>query len=138
MSTKPPCLICGAKATTAHHPTGRDPLNAYLDPMFTVPACHDHHTLAHDDWFTLGVPEPNRGARSKPERLTYVERVEWRLRRLAAGAGRLAAAFPEHAWIARLAECLKCWADELARDIAARDRRDPYWRCDPSFYPVAP
>ena len=77
---------------------------------------------------------PGAGERSGP-RLTLVERVERRLRRLAVDVGRFAAAHPEYGWIARLAACLKRWADELASDIAARDRRDPDWRLDDAFYP---
>ena len=50
--------------------------------------------------------------------------------------GRLAEAHPQHKWLATLARALKRWADELARDIAARDRRDPGWRSDPAFYPT--
>lgn len=124
MSTARGCLICGAEITEAHHPTGRDLQGAYLDPRFTIPLCHDHHLVIHDDWWTLEVQDqtPRNGGR----RLTGVERVELRLRRLAIDGGRLAIADPQRGRIARLAECSKRWADELACDIAARDRRDPY------------
>ncbi|MGH2965986.1 MAG: hypothetical protein ACRDMH_11475 [Solirubrobacterales bacterium] len=130
------CLVCGAEAWRGHHPSGRDPGSGrYLDPRFTVPACHDHHELFHDDWRALGIEDSakaERGARP----LTFVERAAWFFRRGSLLAGRLAAAYPEHPWIARLAEALKRRADELASDIAARDRRDPGWRRDPSFYPA--
>ncbi len=133
MSVK--CVYCNAPASWRHHPTGRDRSNGYyLDPTFTLPTCRDHHALFHDDWRTLGVqdlaekPQPGRG-------LAFVERVELCLRRGAALAGRLATAHPQHAWILQLAEALKRCANELARDIAARDRRDPGWRSDLGFYP---
>ncbi len=68
--------------------------------------------------------------------LSFVERVALRLRRLAATVGRLAETYPQHKWLAALAGALKSWADDLANDIAARDKRDRGWRSDPSFYPT--
>jgi hypothetical protein len=129
------CLTCGATECRGHHVTGRDPDGRYLDPDLRPPYCHDHHELSHDDWRTLGIQNVARGQEAAPQ-LTLVERVELRLRRLAAAAARQAAAHPEHQWIAALARALKRWADELARDIAARDRRDAGWRSDPAFYPT--
>ena len=129
------CLVCSAEGCTGHHPTGRGADGRYLDPDLRFNYCHDDHTLTHDDWRALGLPD-TEGGQGQSIELPLVERVYLRLRRVAAGAGRLAEAHPEHPWIAALARALKRWADELARDIAARDRRDPGWRSDPSFYPI--
>jgi hypothetical protein len=129
------CPICGAHGRRAHHPTGRGPDGRYLDPELRLPYCHDHHELAHDDWRTLFIEDRELG--QEPNRpLAFIERVELRLRRLAATVARLAEAYPQYQWLAALAGALKGWADELARDIAARDRRDEGWRSDPSLYPT--
>jgi hypothetical protein len=131
----PGCLWCGAAGCRGHHPTGRGPDGRYLDPDLTFPSCHDHHELSHDDWRALGIQDCEHG--QEPGRPpSFIERVELRLRRLAATVGRLAEAHPQHKWLATLARALKCWADELARDIAVRDKRDPGWRSDPGFYPA--
>jgi hypothetical protein len=118
-----------------HHPTGRGPDGRYLDPNLKLPYCHDHHELSHDDWRALWIDDSERD-RQPERRLTFIERVERRLRRLAATVGRLAEAHPQHKWWAALARALKCWADELAHHLAAQDRRDPGWRSDPRFYPA--
>ena len=100
-----------------------------------MPACHYHHQLLHDDWRAFGVQDPSGGQRgSRP--LTFVERAALFFQRGALLAGRLAAAYPDHPWIAWLAKALKRCAYELALDIGAGDRRDPGWRSDPSFYPA--
>ena len=129
------CLICDARSVRAHHLTGRDADGRYLDPDLKLPCCHDHHELAHDDWRILNLQDPSEKEHSDAG-LSFVERVERRLRRAASFMARLAEAYPQHAWIARTAQALKRWADELARDIAARDRRDAGWRSDPAFYPT--
>ena len=132
---KPGCLVCGDPACQGNHPTGRGSDGRYLDPDLRLPYCHDHHELFHDDWRTLGIDDCKR-AREPERTLSFIERVELRLRRLAATVGRVAEAHPQHKWLAALARALKCWADELARDIAVRDKRDPGWRSDPGFYPA--
>jgi hypothetical protein len=129
------CLVCGATECLRHHPTGRGPDGRYLDPDLRLPYCHDNHELSHDDWRLLGIQAGEQGHVSERQ-LAFIERVELRLRRLAVTAGRMADAHPEHRWLAALARALKRWADELARDIAARDRRDAGWRSDPAFYPT--
>ena len=131
----PGCLWCGAPAWRGHHPTGRGPDGRYLDPELRLPYCHDHHELCGDDWRVLGIDDSKRGP-APARTLPLIERVELRLRRLAATVGRLADAHPQHEWLAALARALKRWADELASDVAARDRRDPGWRSDPRFYPA--
>jgi hypothetical protein len=129
------CLWCGSSDCRVHHPTGRGPDGRYLDRDLRFPCCHDHHELSHDDWRALGIHDLGRN--QAPERkLARVERVELRLRRLAVTVARLAEAYPQHEWSAAFARALKQWADELARDIAARDKRDKEWRSDPSFYPA--
>jgi len=129
------CLTCGAIWCERHHPTGRGSEGQYLDPDLRFPFCRDHHELTHDDWRTLGIHDPESG--QEPGRqLTFIERVELRLRRAAATTARLAEAYPQCNWLAAVARALKRWADELARDIAARDRRDAEWRWDASFYPT--
>ncbi|MGA2165215.1 MAG: hypothetical protein ABSH36_12195 [Solirubrobacteraceae bacterium] len=133
MSTQ--CLYCAGDNALRHHPTGRDNQGSYLDSGLMLPFCHDHHELIHDDWRTLDIQDSDSGERSAP-RLSLVERVELRLRRLAATAGRIAAAFPRCAWIGELARSFKRWADELACFIAALDRRDTEWRSDGSFFPA--
>jgi hypothetical protein len=133
MSTR--CLICGAGECDGHHATGRAPNGRYLDPDVKLPLCHDHHELVGDDWRTLGVGD--RKPRNLPKQdLSLIEQVELRLRRAAVVAGRLAAEHPDWPWLAALARALKRWADELARHIAAQDRRDPDWRTDSGFYPT--
>jgi hypothetical protein len=135
------CPFCGGDASVGHHMTGRDRDDRYLDPRLAPSTCHDDHELIHDDWRTLGVDD----RLSKKEReqaraagpSTLVERVEMRLRRAAVFFSRLAAQHPEWPWLAATAEALRRWADELARDIAARDQRDPGWRDEPGFYPAA-
>ena len=87
----------------------------------------------HDDLRAAGADDPRE---MSAERLCWVERVERRLRRLAIAASRLASRLPGTPVLARLAESLKRWADELRRDLAARDARDPGWRMDPRFYPA--
>src|SRR4029079_8591116 len=123
------CLICGAEHCKGHHLTGRDPRGRYLDPRLAVPLDPEHHMLYHYDWRALGIQDSEQVHESAPK-LTYVERVELRLRRGAVLAGRLAEAHPEWGWIAALARALKWSADELARDVATRDQRDPGWRSD--------
>ena len=127
------CAYCGGKHPLTHHATGRDHQLRYLDPSLTIPLCHDHHQLVHDDLRAAGVDDPQTRAAI---RLSFVERVEVRLRRLAVAIGRLASMFPGVTFLAHLAERLKRWADELSWDLAARDARDPGWRTDPRFYPA--
>lgn len=122
------CALCGGPCGRRHHLTGRDDEDRYLDPEFTIPVCHDDHELVHDDWRTLEVLEVHG-------RLTFVDRVELRLRRAAVFAARLAAARPEQGIWRSVATALARWADELARARRRFDERDPLWRADPGFYP---
>ena len=98
------CTYCDGEIRW-HHLTGRDPQLRYLDPHLTLPLCHDHHQLIHDDLRAAGVDDPRERS---AERLCWVERVERRLRWLAIAAGRLAASkLPAIPLLARLAESLK-------------------------------
>jgi hypothetical protein len=85
-----------------HHPTGTDWNRDYLDPDFTVPLCHDHHTLIHDDWGILGVEEVD-------EPLDGSEVVALRLRRLAITLARV----DGDDLVKSLAATLPGWADLL-------------------------
>jgi hypothetical protein len=128
------CAYCGVEGAMGHHVTGRDPQLQYLDPRLTIQLCHDHHQLVHDDLRAVGADDPVAKA---PRQLPFVERVEWRLRRLAVVLGRLATAVPDWGWLGSLAASAKRWADELASDIRVRDARDPGWRSDPGYYVAA-
>jgi hypothetical protein len=82
----------------------------------------------HDDWFTQGIEEA-RGP------LSFVERVQIRLRRLATSFARMDEARGGGTFWGALARVFARWAEELARDIRHRDERDPSWREDSGFYP---
>lgn len=135
------CEMCGREGRwQAHHPTGKDCLrhhpggegcDCFLDPNLTVPLCHDHHTLCHDDWYTLGVAQPEGD-------LTWAERVELRLRRLAEALGRIDQTRGGESLFGKLASALVRWADELRRFIRKLDDYAPGWREDQGFYPSGP
>lgn len=92
------CLICGREGRwQLHHPTGRGADGEYLDPGFTVPLCHDHHTLVHDNLKTLGL---------EGDRPIALGRVALRLTRSA-----VLAALAES--IAMSAELFDRWASDL-------------------------
>ncbi len=76
-------MICRERANRRmHHPIGRDHENQYIDPDLVMELCHDHHMLCHDDWHTLELVGIDH-------RLTLIERVELRLRRIAAALSRI-------------------------------------------------
>jgi hypothetical protein len=51
-----PCMLCGAPAVHAHHPTGRPtPEGPYLDPGFVVPVCRSCHHVEHAAWRDIGI-----------------------------------------------------------------------------------
>lgn len=99
------CEACGRKGLwQGHHPTGKNHGDVYLDAEFTVRLCHDHHTLCHDDWYTLGIA-------NAPEGLTRQRAVELRLRRCAATLARIE---PDpNALTLRVARFLVDCADDL-------------------------
>jgi len=124
------CAFGDEPAELRHHPTGRDEHGRYLDPDLTLPACHDDHTFVHDDWRDLGIEAVERP-------LTFFDRVETRLRRLATNCRRMDPAGVNPFWT-KLAAALVRWADEIARGTRRLDERDPGWRDDPGFYPDGP
>lgn len=100
------CEVCGRKGKwQSHHPTGRNHADEYFDPEFTVALCHDHHTLCHDDWYTLNL------AKSPASRGVGV--VEFRLRRAAATLARIDRT--GKGVLTRVAGFLVACADDLAR-----------------------
>jgi hypothetical protein len=112
------CLFCGSPAERAHHPTGRDAAERYLDPDFTVAVCHDDHTLAHDDWYSFELESTPRGA-------TVLHLVELGMRRLALFCARLA---PVNEVWAGLSTWFGRNAELVGRVIAVLDRDYPGWQ----------
>src|SRR4051812_21341907 len=98
---------CGAPATRRHHPTGALGGRRLLDPPLTSGLCHDCHEAEHDVLRALGLEEPTRT-------LTFVEQVEWRLRRLAVHLDRIAASHP---LFEPLATAVAGWANILKRHV---------------------
>lgn len=112
MSSRPNCLFCEQPAEQRHHPTGRS-----WDPEVTVPVCHDHHMLVHDDWWTAGV-----GPNSVPPTWLHVFAIT--ALRWAMIIGRLAdddvvpdLLRPLAAWLAKGANCLKLVIEALDRHL---------------------
>lgn len=104
-----PCVFCGRLGRwREHHPTARDAADKYLDPEFTVPACHDHHELVHDDYRTLGI-------QTVSGELSRAELVALRLRRLGVNLARVNT--PEGAMVLMraTAQFLPSWADALTQ-----------------------
>lgn len=101
------CVYCGQLGLwRQHHPTERDENGVYLDPDFTVPACHDHHTLVHDDCRSLGLEEV-------ADPLGATELNALRLRRLAVNLARVSSPEGAVVLLQAAARFLPCWADEL-------------------------
>ena len=126
---------CGKRADELHHPTARvaGDGSPYLDPDFRVPACHDDHALAGDDQLRMTDIEPNLSR----EDATILDRIEVRLRRVAAFGGRIAEVLPVAALvalIAGLATHLDRWANELASAIGILDAAMPGWRRLPGMH----
>lgn len=117
------CAACGRGAKRRHHPTARDENGDYLDPGLTWPFCHDDHTLAHDDRYTLGL-ELTEGP------LTFLDRAELRLRRIAVDVTRLEATNPAPPLPSGFGEALTVWAGELSEGGARLNGRYPDWRSE--------
>ena len=123
------CAICGLEGSwRPHHPTGRDDQGIYLDPLLTLPLCHDHHTLCHDDWNTLDLAKVEL-------RLTLLDRVEMRLLRWAEALARIDAGQGGGTIWGKAAAAINEWARELHRFRRALDDLYPDWRSHPSLYP---
>jgi len=122
------CAVCGREGRwQGHHPTGKDDADVYFDVELTVPLCHDHHRLCHDDWHTLDLAGIDR-------RLTLIERVELRLRRSAVAWSRIDAGRGGGTLWGKLASAFVVWANDLRRFRLNLDRVTPDWRADPGFY----
>jgi hypothetical protein len=115
----PRCIHCGAIAKDAHHLTLRDENGERLDEELTAPFCRPCHLAEHNVLRVLEL----EGITS---RLSAVERVELRLRRVAVFLARLDLGYRE-VWTG-LAAALTSGADDLAADTRRRDVRDPDWR----------
>jgi hypothetical protein len=116
------CQVCRrAPGQRDHHVTGRGQDGEYLDSELKPPLCHDDHELCHEDLRRAGLDRPCQAR-------TFVERVEYRLRRVALFFGRLAEADRNQLFYAWLAQRLEVWANDLARHIASLDRYLPAWR----------
>ncbi len=104
------CAVCGREGNwQLHHLTGTDHQREYLDRGMTVPLCHDHHTLVHDDWKTLGIEEIDRA-------LHPAEVAALRLRRCSAVLARIGSGMSPQAVVAVLLEPMARWADELVAE----------------------
>lgn len=126
---------CGRPAAELHHPTARvaGERSPYLDPDLGVPACHDDHALIYDDQRRMAELERDL------ERLdaTILDRLEVRLRRTAAFAGRVAEAVALSAVVAVIlgfATHLERWANELDTAIRILDASFPGWRTLPGMH----
>ena len=100
----PVCLYCGSDRPLHHHITGRDHEDRYFDPQLVSPLCHDHHQCEHDVLRILELDDVTR-------ELSPVERIEWRIRRLAVHLQSVPMSAPLQA---RIVVALRSWADELA------------------------
>jgi hypothetical protein len=127
---KGPCEFDGLPSIAGHHNTGRDDKGKYLDPEFTTRTCHDHHYFLHDDLYTLGLDDEHNEVA-----MTFLDRVELRLRRAAVVFARLAEVTGLGSLAGVMAVVFTRWADELATFRRHLDARDPKWRKDMGFYP---
>lgn len=126
---------CGAPAEELHHPTARvaGDGSPYLDPGFRVPACHDDHALIYDDQRRMADLEPDLAR----DDVTILDRLEVRLRRIAAFVGRVGEVFQIAGLIALLivlASHVEHWANDLAAAIAILDAAVPGWRTLPGIH----
>jgi hypothetical protein len=117
------CAFCGGPPEFAHHPTGRDHRNRYLDPMLVLPADHDCHIFVHDDWRHERLDKLQRPR-------TIVEYIAIRLRRLAMNLSRVDQHLGGGTFWGLLAEAMAGWADDLDDHVRSLDERYPGWRGD--------
>ena len=120
MAVSEPCLLCGEPSDHQHHLTGRGVDHAQLDQTLTVPLCHDHHELVHQDLRSGGIDKPLQST-------TPPERIARRLERVSTFLGRVYDFFP-FSWLAVAATAVRGWATELAQFITALDQWDIRWR----------
>ena len=115
------CEFCGGPFDRLHHPTGRDHLGRYLDPMLVLPTDHDCHVFVHDDW-----RHENLDKLKIPR--TLVEYIVIRLRRLSMNLGRMDQQLGGGTFWGSLATAMQGWADELGDHVRRLDERFPGWR----------
>jgi hypothetical protein len=121
------CEFCGGPFDRLHHPTGRDHLGHYLDPMLVLRADHDCHEFVHDDWRHERLDKLQRPR-------TVVEYIAIRLCRLAMNLGRIDQSQGGGTFWGLLATAMQRWADELEDHVRRLDERYPGWRDDRGFY----
>jgi hypothetical protein len=134
MTGRKPCVLCARPSVDAHHVTQHG-----IDFELTLPLCHDHHEVVHDDWRGADV-----AADVAPETLLHA--LQLGMERLAMIAGRAAATEalePAREMLAALATWLAKWASRLIGAIAALDAGAPGWReamqcAFPVFSPSTP
>jgi len=115
------CAVCGKRVRMdGHHLTGRGPDGGYLDDDLVADLCHDHHELVGDDHRQQHIYDPVQS-------LNVLERLEYRLRRVATFLARVARGTGV-GWCTRLAGSLVRWATELRVVIIALDLGCPGWR----------
>lgn len=125
---------CGKPAGELHHPTARvaGDGSPYLDSGFRVPACHDDHALIYDDQRRMLDLEPDLAG----DDATILDRLEVRLRRVAAFIGRVGETIGIAVLVALmmgLATYFERWANELGSAIAILDSAVPGWRTLPGI-----
>ncbi len=67
--------------------------------------------------------------------MTLIERVELRLRRIAAALSRIDAGQDGGTLWGKLASAFVVWANDVRKFRINLDRVAPEWRVDPGFYP---
>ncbi|MGH3427235.1 MAG: hypothetical protein ACRDQZ_06665 [Mycobacteriales bacterium] len=117
--TRAPCTGCGRPGVHEHHLTLRDEHGRRLDEDLVVWLCKACHLGEHN---TLRILELERAVGP----LTVVERVELRLRRVAAFLVRLGVPF--RVLCGPLGVAMSRWADDLAGHTRGLDLRFPNWR----------
>jgi hypothetical protein len=117
--TRQPCTRCGRPGEHFHHLTLRAENGERLDDDLVVWLCKPCHLGEHN---TLRILELERAVGP----LTVVERVELRLRRVAAFLIRLGVPFS--VLCHPLGVAMSRWADDLAGHIRGLDQRYPGWR----------
>jgi len=128
--TRLPCTFCGRRSVDEHHVCGRQ-----VDAALTFPHCHDHHELAHDDWWTAGVgaKRPSGSQQDLDEPPTVLHLLHLALRRAGLWLGRLAANGLFEPLAAPFATALAGWAASLLEAMNALDAVFPQWSTLPGI-----
>jgi hypothetical protein len=123
-----PCAKCQRPYNQAHHPTAKDHLGAYLDRDFTVPLCHNHHTVVTNDAYTLGLQVVTYD-------LTYFDRNLYRLLRTAATFARFDPDAPAPIDCGTFHRLTTRWAEDQRRGVRILDEIYSQWRSSPRCFP---